>query len=412
MTFGERMRSLAAERGMSIRALAKAAHCDSGYLSKVSHGKHMPSPALAAEIDRALEAGGELAVMAESAERESATEREADEWRRSSELLRRSFLERGLSATTLPAIGVEELKHIAAAVSNARRYADRELVNHFKRQLEDCAAKDQAHGPKTSIPATLGLVAAIEDVAKEAKSDIRRPLLQVAAQVAEFGGWLYRDIAMPDLAGYWRDRAVEWAQAARDFPMQGYTLLKKSQAAWDERDALRMLTLAEAAREGPWQLPLRVQAEAIQQEARGHAMLSQDFTLVEDKIKEAREVLAKDSEKSGLAGYYNEPLFGLQVAICYCELGQTDHSIELYEKWLSPQYFPRRDYGYFLALMSGAFATARDPDRAATTGQRALALARETNSARTHREILRLVGQLQPWQDRESVIDLRRAVLT
>ncbi len=52
-------------------------------------------------------------------------------------------------------------------------------------------------------------------------------------------------MAWGDGAGCWRDRAMEWAQATGDFPMQGYVLPRKSQAAWDERDALRMLTLAD-----------------------------------------------------------------------------------------------------------------------------------------------------------------------
>jgi hypothetical protein len=43
---------------------------------------------------------------------------------------------------------------------------------------------------------------------------------------------------------------MEWAQEAGDTAMQGYVLLKKSQMAYDERDALRVSTLAEAARSG------------------------------------------------------------------------------------------------------------------------------------------------------------------
>ncbi len=54
---------------------------------------------------------------------------------------------------------------------------------------------------------------------------------------------------MAELAGYWRDRAIEWAQEAGDSVMQGYVLLKKSQAAWDDRDALGMRTLAQAVQE-------------------------------------------------------------------------------------------------------------------------------------------------------------------
>lgn len=328
-----------------------------------------------------------------------------------SELLRRTFLKRGLFAATLPAIGLDELKHISAALTDARRYADVEVVNYFERRLADCAASDGTCGPKQSIPIALGLVAAIEEIAKDAKPAVRRSLLLVGSQVAEFVGWLYRDTALPDLAGYWRDRAAEWAQAAGDFPMQGYVLLKKSQAAWDERDALRMLTLAEATQEGPWQLPLRVRAEAVQQVARGQAMLSKDIRQVQDKLNVACEMLAKDTEISGIAAHYNEPLFGLQAAICYCEAGHPSRALELYDRWLSTTAFSQRDYGYFLSLKSATFAAARQPDQAAITGLKALALARETSSARTHGEILRLIAQLQPWQQRESVRELRRAVL-
>ncbi|WP_157431746.1 XRE family transcriptional regulator [Actinomadura hibisca] len=336
---------------------------------------------------------------------------EDDEWERMSEILRRTFLKRGLAAVTLPAIGLDELRHVAAALTDARRYADEELVRHFESQLADCAANDRTRGPRQSIPIALGLVAAIEEIAKEAKPEIRRALLRVGAKVAEFIGWLHRDIAMPELAGYWRDRAVEWAQASGDLPMQGYVLLKKSQAAWDERDALRMLILAEATQEGPWQLPLRVRAEAAQQEARGHAMLSKDISLVEPKIDRARELLAEDAENFDLATHYDAALFGLQVAICYTEVGQPTRALDIYERWLSPQAFSRRDYGYFLSLKSGTFLADHSPNDAATTGLQALTLARETNSARTHQEVLRLVGQLQPWSKLESVRELRHAML-
>jgi tetratricopeptide (TPR) repeat protein len=337
-----------------------------------------------------------------------------DEWLRMSDLLRRTFLKRGMAAVTLPAIGLDELKHITAALSDARRYTDQAVVGYFRRQLHGCAEKDGARGPKQSIPIVLGLIAAIEQMASEAKPAVRRELLTVGSQTAEFTGWLYRDIAMPELANYWRDRAVEWAQAAGDLPMQGYVLLKKSQAAWDERDALRMLTLAQAAQEGPWQLPVRVRAEAAQQEARGHAMLGGDLALVEPKLDQARALLAKDTADTGstpIAAHYDEALFALQVAICYCEAGRSDQALALYDTWLTVDTFSRRDYGYFLALKSEAFVAAEEPDEASVTGLQALSLARETNSARTYQEVLRVVGQLQQWRDRAGVRELRAAVL-
>ncbi|MFB4284825.1 helix-turn-helix domain-containing protein [Nonomuraea sp. MTCD27] len=409
-TFGEALRRL---RGrMSLREVAALTNIGKTHISDLENGRRKPTLPVVTVLDEKLGANGTLVALVSPPPSQSpALVSPDEEWEEVSELLRRSFLKRGLAAVTLPAIGLEELKHIAAAISDARRYADKEVVAHLQCQLDDCAANDRARGPRQSIPIALGLVAAVEDMAKEAKTDMRRPLLQVGARTAEFVGWLYRDIAMPDLANYWRDRAMEWAQATSNFPMQGYVLLKKSQAAWDDRDALRMLTLAEAAQQEPWHLPPHVQAEAVQQEARGYAMTSGDMAIIEAKLDRARGLLIEHEEATGIAAHYNEALFGLQVAICYCEAGQVERAMELYEQWLSPESFSRRDYGYFLSLKGGAFVAMERPDSAAMNGLEALALARETNSARTHQEILRLVGRLRPWQQRDSVRELRHAVL-
>lgn len=332
------------------------------------------------------------------------------------EQLRRTFLASGLAALTLPALGLDELNHIAAAVVNAQRYADSDIVDYFRRQLDSCAVNDGRRGPRQSLPIVLGLIAAIEKIATDAKPATRRDLLRIGAYASEFAGWLYRDVCSPELANYWRDRATEWAQVSGDATMQGYVLLKKSQAVWDERDAFRMLTLAEAAQEGPWRLPARVRAEAAQQQARGHAMLNGNLALVESKLGEARSLLAQDraisdTRTTEVAAHYDEALFGLQVAICYCEAKQPVQSLELYERWLSPETFSRRDYAYFLALKGEAHAAAEEPDNAALAGLTAFSLARETESVRTVREIIRLAVQLEKWPGKDSVHELRKSVL-
>jgi tetratricopeptide (TPR) repeat protein len=332
------------------------------------------------------------------------------------EQLRRTFLAGGLAAITMPALGLDELRQIAAAVVNAQRYANSDIVDYFKRQLDSCAVNDGKRGPRQSLPIVLGIIAAIEKTATDAKPAIRRDLLRVGAYASEFAGWLYRDICVPGLANYWRDRAIEWSQVSGDGTMQGYVLLKKSQAVWDERDALRMLTLAEAAQEGPWRLPARVRAEAAQQQARGHAMLDGNLALIESKLGEARSLLAQDRASSEtrtteVAAHYDEALFGLQVAICYCEANQPERSLELYDRWLSPATFSRRDYAYFLALKGAAHATAEQPDKAALAGLEAFSLARETDSVRTIQEVIRLAVQLDKWSGKEAVHELRRSVL-
>ncbi|GAA2399596.1 hypothetical protein GCM10010404_66770 [Nonomuraea africana] len=325
---------------------------------------------------------------------------------------RRSLLMGGLASLTFPALGLDELRHISAMLLDAHRYTDRDIVHYFGRQLEFCADRDGRFGPRQTLPIVLGLLAAVERSGTEAKSNIRREVFGIGAQVAEFAGWLYRDMAMLEQASYWHDRAIEWAQVSGNLAMQGYVLLKKSQVAWDDRNAIRMITLAEAVQDGPWRIPVRVRAEAIQQEARAQAMLSGKADLIDRKIDLAREMLENakhDSQRSTakISPHYDDALFAAQVAICYTEAGRYQQARSLYDEWLSEDTFSRRDYGYFLSLKAGTCAALQEPDEASGLGIKALALARETGSVRTAREVSRLVGMLDRWRTRESVQELR-----
>jgi len=66
--FGERVLALAGERGLSLRELARRVPCDASHLSKVVHGRKLPSPLVAARLDDALEAAGELVIIAGTVE--------------------------------------------------------------------------------------------------------------------------------------------------------------------------------------------------------------------------------------------------------------------------------------------------------------------------------------------------------
>jgi len=61
--FGEHMRRLMAERGMSLHRLAKDVNYDVGYLCKVRNGQKPASPEVAAQVDKALGAGGALIAL-------------------------------------------------------------------------------------------------------------------------------------------------------------------------------------------------------------------------------------------------------------------------------------------------------------------------------------------------------------
>lgn len=124
-------------------------------------------------------------------------------------------------SVALPVVGLDDLMHIVAAFDNAWRYFDDTVVDYFRRQLLTCAADDGDHGPRKTLPVVLGVIGALESSARRVKPSVRRELLTVAAQGAEFAGWLYRDIGVVEVASYWRERAIEWAQEAGDVSCKG-----------------------------------------------------------------------------------------------------------------------------------------------------------------------------------------------
>ncbi|GLY53588.1 helix-turn-helix transcriptional regulator [Lentzea sp. NBRC 102530] len=330
-----------------------------------------------------------------------------------SPLSRRSLLRFSVLASALPALDAEAHQHVAAAMEDARRYLDTDLVQRLKAQLASCKSSDGgSDATKTPpLPIVLGILGAIEEAAREVRPRVRHQLLSLGAECGEFAGWLYRDAGDLTRALYWHDRAIEWAQVVGDIALQGYVLLKKAQLAYDERNPHRMLDLSQAVRGGAWNLPLRVQAEAAQQEARAEAMLGVSLGAVERKLGEARQLLgASRVDECTLGAHYNDTLLTMQTAVCYTEAGKPRHGVELYGQSLTENSFSPRDYGFFLSWMAGSLALAGEPDEAAKTGLESAKRANNASSQRTHRELERVVKVLAPWQNRPAVKELQAVV--
>ncbi|WP_246290510.1 helix-turn-helix domain-containing protein [Lentzea indica] len=330
-----------------------------------------------------------------------------------SPLSRRSLLKFSVLSSALPALDPEAHQQVAAAMEDARRYLDSDLVGKLRNQLGRCKAGDgSTDALKTPpLPIVLGILGAIEQSAREVQPAVRRELLVLGAECAEFAGWLYRDAGDLVRALFWHDRAIEWTQVTGDSAMQGYVLLKKAQLAYDERDPHRMLDLAHAVRTGSWALPYRVQAEAAQQVARAEAMLGASLGSVERKLSEAWQLLGtKESSDCTMGMHYNDTLLTMQMAVCYSEAGKPRRGVELYGQSLKEDSFSPRDYGFFLSWMAGSLALAGEPDEAAKTGMESARRAAGVSSQRTHRELTRVVDALAPWQNRPAVKELQATV--
>ena len=311
-------------------------------------------------------------------------------------------------------LDLDEQRHLTVALADARRYVDHSVVTYFCRQLDMCEKHDGAYGPTETLPVVLGVLGAIGQCAREVRLDVLPQLLSVGARGAEFAGWLYRDMGNPERAPLWYSRATEWAQEAGDTAAQGYILLRKSQMAYEERDARRVLTLAQAAQYGPWRLPRHIRAEVTQLEARGLAMVGESMSAIERKLDDARLLLAgatpDDDPDNHLGTYCNEDMLVLRNASCYIEAGKPHQAAMLYRQALSTGQLSRRDRGYFLARLACSLALAGEPDDAATAGLEAVQLATATTSQRTKRELMRSLVTLKPWHNRPGPRALHEAV--
>lgn len=313
------------------------------------------------------------------------------------------------AARILPFAGVDELQHMAAALEDARRYLDGSVVGFFARQFERCKADDGETGPLRVLPLVLGVLGALQSYAREVHPNVRRALLQIGADGAEFAGWLYRDLHDPGSAAYWYDRAMEWAQEAQDVPMQAYVLVKKSQMAYDGRELARMLNLAEAAGQVCATAPPAVQAEQLQQEALALATHGEPLVVIERKLEAARRALDADGESP--ASHLMAVTLQLRAAAVYTEAGIPDRAAGIFADILARDTLSRRDTALFSARRAAALALSGHPDEAAAVALNALQIARATNSGRTSAILADVAQSLTPWRSRPGPREFREAML-
>lgn len=246
-----------------------------------------------------------------------------------------------------------------------------------------------------------GHLAFIEERLRDARGTSRIELLTIGARYAEFAGWLYQDSGDARAAMFWSDRAVEWAQQAGNRVLVAYVLMRKSNQASDQRDAGRIIGLAEAAQREPDPITGRVRALALRQEAHGYALDGDEVTC-NRKLDEAMNMVAL-SERNGDPGpgsYCTDVYVELYRATCWLELGKPKPAIDLFERELIRlPAIENRDHGVYLARLAVAYADDGKPEQAAARGREALSIFRATGSQRIGAELGRLRLRLERWDD-------------
>ncbi|HEX6074623.1 MAG TPA: XRE family transcriptional regulator [Micromonosporaceae bacterium] len=313
-------------------------------------------------------------------------------------LSRREFarlLAGGALSTVLPAEAVEidHLKQVAKTLSEPHR-AGPQVLRYFTVQLEQHFTADRMLGPRQLVGPVLAQIEVLERLRRQTRPGTTEAMLRLLAQYGEFAGWLHQDLGDINAAMHWSDRAVQWAQAAGDYQMVAYLLVRKSNIALLDDDPLTVIELAAAARKVPEPISPKLHALAAQQEARGWALhrnadqfrrhLDKAATLLRDHPDDL------DATAPVYLHQYNLDTLEEQSAGGFRACGQAETAVEILERKIAatPDHL-RRDQGHQLVKLANALLTTEqpDPERAAALGVECVATAETTGSARIVKEL-------------------------
>ena len=239
------------------------------------------------------------------------------------------------------------------------------VILAHQRRLEDRVGSGPLLAP------VVGQLAVVENLVVEARGAIRAPLVDVAAQWAQFAGWLQSSSGKYQAAEEWLTRALEWATEVGDRDMIATALSFKGHIAHRQGRVGPTIGLSAAAQRDP-KVYVEQRAFSALQEARGHAM-SGDSAAATEKLAEAEDLVAASAESTEpippWSYYYRSPgFFDLVRGMVYPYLGRAgrddhDRAIEALRAGraaLPPDMGNSEWAGEFVYRMAVAYAEVGD----------------------------------------------------
>jgi tetratricopeptide (TPR) repeat protein len=375
VTFGEKLRALMAERGRSLRGLAKEIHYDPGYLSKVVNDRKRPPSGMAELLDTALDAGGELVALVPS---------------------RRVW---NTPAGQAGGITPDDEERLIEAARRPSR-VDTAVVGALATVLDGQRRAEDAIGSAAVLAPVRAQLAVVENLLVEARGPIRSGLLDVAAQWAQFGGWLSASTGETRAAARHYDRALQWGAEAGRADMVATALNMKGHLAWVRREVGPMVGLSQAAQRDR-HVSDGVLALAVQQEARGHA-LTGDGEQAGRKLDEALTLTVRAAERQEdqppWIYFFSTDYLTLQRGLAYRYLGRNQAAAE----WLAhgldalpPESRSTEWTAWYVLQLAIVHLATGDVQQACATAREVAMVARATHSEM-------LTGQLQALHARMS----------
>lgn len=281
-TFSEAVKEALRERGMTLRAAARAMKYDPAYLSRALSGKQLPSPQLARSLDQLVGAGGKLIALA------AATNGEA---------------------IARVARSVENPSCIDAGTVQA--FAD---TLWAQRQLED------AVGPRSVLPAMRGQLSTIKELALGARGRYRASFLAVAAEWFQYTGWLHAAIRKDERAIDLFSRAEELADEAGDPTIAAVSVSFKGYVARQQGRSSGVVRSAMAALHTPGGHPAQRCFDALQA-AQGYACIGESTEAL-SMLDKAVALVQKEIEPPRSLYWYRQSFFQINIGMVYLGLNE------------------------------------------------------------------------------------------
>lgn len=275
-TFGQRLRRLRTDAGLSQPALARLVPVHQSTLSRYEHDERPAPPETAARLDALLHAHGTLLALQ--------------------------------SPATLhgPATDRERLAHVA----RVPRAVDRAALDALAGVLAATRRLEDTVGAAPVLLPARAHFDLLAELAAEARGPIRRDVVDLAGQWAQHHGWLHAALERYDDADRWFSRSLEWAVEAEDDDLAATVWSFRGHVAWLRDEIGPTIGLTQVARRYRHVYSGQRAYDALQ-EARGHAAAG-DAYRVEQLVDEAAELAVRAlAELPGAPPwhYYRSPAF-------------------------------------------------------------------------------------------------------
>ncbi|GAA2220684.1 hypothetical protein GCM10010413_10040 [Promicromonospora sukumoe] len=415
--FGALLNELRTQRNWSLRGLGERVHCSHGHIWDLEHGQKRPSPAVAALLDEALDAGGRLSAMVRTAGQASMSPHDGAPgstapveegfggalqlWR--SDLERQDFL---TTATFDPATFlVPALRWLTAPStpgpgSVGVRVVGMPDVEMIRQMLGAFRTVDNQYGGGYVRERVVRFLH--HDVAEllQGQYDTRTgaALLSAAAEATQLAGWATYDVGRHALAQRYMVQALHLAGAAEDRPLGAEILAAMSHQAAYLRSGDEAIDLARAAGRAATEAGVgAIAAEAAVLEAQGHAVNSSASATASslDRAERLFDQAERATDPQWL-GYFDEAYLAAKFGQTFTALGRGDLAVRFAERSLDMDARYARGRMFNLALVARAHAQDGNVEEAAAAGQKAVEAAEGIDSARSRDYLAEIAQRLAP----------------